>query len=111
MVSIGVLEEVSSLSVSFSGNASASNRLSLLSVCVPVVIWRSIGIMIFSPETSYTSTLLVDWDCIAGLVSCAQFLLEWLPLCCTVRLAPWRLLLAQVALWFLGIVCRLAWPL
>ena len=65
-----MFEDASSLKVSFRFNVSASDELSLLSVWVPVVIWRSIGIAISSPWTSSTTTVLVAWDCTAGLVSC-----------------------------------------
>ncbi len=68
VVSIGVLEEVSSLSVSFNFNVSASNKLSLCSVWVPVVAWRSFGILVLPPGISFTSTVLVAWDWRAGLV-------------------------------------------
>ena len=110
IVSIDVLEEVSSLIVSFSFNVSVSNKLPSFSVWVPVVIWRSIGIVVSSPEISSTSTVLVAWDCMAGLVSCAISVeVVFLMLHCTVgTLGP---LPAQAMSWFLGKVPLLAWPL
>ena len=110
IVSIGVLEEVSSLCVSFRFIVSVPNKLPLFSVWVPVVIWRSIGIEVSSPEISSTSTVLVAWDCMAGLVSCAVSA-GVDSLCYNVRLAHWDSSLAQVMLWFLGKVPQLAWLL
>ena len=71
IVSFGVLEEVSSLRVFFRLKVSVSNKLPLFSVWVPVVTWHSIGIVVSSPEISSTSTILVAWDRMADLVSCA----------------------------------------
>ncbi len=70
VVSVGVFEDTSSLTVSFRFNVSASGELSPLSVWVPVVTWQSHKTATSSPWIPSMTTVLVAWDCMAGLVSC-----------------------------------------